>query len=226
MQSHLNTYFDKIYCINLDRRRDRWKEIEVFLNANNIKVERYSAVDGNSMGWDDSKLASGKLQSFHGIAGCVASHLNIYKLAKENNYKRVLIIEDDSDFIDNFNNLFKNLIDEVPIDWDLLYFGSIHETHNVNYPVKLTENVVKAKRIITTTCYAIKDTIYDLLINTISSDLPYIYKPIDIYLADDIQPKCNVYAFHPAVAWQRASYSDIQNGNRDYSDLMRFKNIK
>jgi len=226
MQSFLNTYFDKIYCINLDRRKDRWIEMEKFFDANNIKIERYSAVDGNPMGFDSSKLVCGKPEAFHGIAGCVASHLNIWKLAKEKNYKRVLIIEDDSDFIPNFNELFKDLISEVPEEWDLLYFGSMHETHNINFPEKITEKVVKAKRIITTTCYAIKDTIYDLAINSISFDLPFIYKPIDVYLADDIQPKCNTYAFHPPVAWQRASYSDIQNGKRDYSNMMRYKNIK
>jgi hypothetical protein len=46
----LQNYFDKIYCINLDRRIDRW---EHFLNQskkiNLDNFERVSAIDGNKL---------------------------------------------------------------------------------------------------------------------------------------------------------------------------------
>jgi len=47
----LDKYFDKIYCINLDRRKDRWKETEKELKKWGLldQVERYSAVDGTSL---------------------------------------------------------------------------------------------------------------------------------------------------------------------------------
>ena len=45
----LNLYFDKIYCINLDRRDDRWEECIVEFNKHNLIVERYKAFDGKDL---------------------------------------------------------------------------------------------------------------------------------------------------------------------------------
>ncbi|MFZ9376809.1 MAG: glycosyltransferase family 25 protein, partial [Candidatus Fonsibacter ubiquis] len=42
----LNDYFEKIYCINLDKRPDRWESAKKEFLKHNINVERYSAVDG------------------------------------------------------------------------------------------------------------------------------------------------------------------------------------
>ena len=47
----LNNYFDKIICINLDRRPDRWREAQEQFKKAGITVERFSAVDGNPRGW-------------------------------------------------------------------------------------------------------------------------------------------------------------------------------
>ena len=93
-------------------------------------------------------------------------------------------------------------------------------------PEPISNNLVRAKRIITTTCYAIKNTCYDLAIDIITKNKPEFTTAIDGYLAAGIQPKCNTYAFHPPLAWQRSSYSDIQQGNRDYSNMMKNNNIK
>jgi GR25 family glycosyltransferase involved in LPS biosynthesis len=224
----INDYFDKIICINLKRRPDRWAEMEIQLKKHNIRAIRFEAVDGNPMKWKPYKgCFEGKMQSFPGNMGCIASHVNIYKMAKENKWKRVLIIEDDCDFIDNLNEIFNNSINSLPGDWDLLYFGGVHETRGgVFVPEKIDEHFVKAKRIITTTCYAIKETAYDLAIKTILKDEPYFYTAIDGYLGAYIQPNCVTYSYHPPVAWQRASYSDIQKGDRDYSNMMKNNNIK
>jgi len=227
MGSILNSYFDKIYCINLDKRTDRWNEVQAQFKKHGIEVERFSAENGNTMGWKKDKYTL-KPGAFNGVAGCIASHIKLYKIAKENNYKNILIIEDDCDFIDDLNEKFSKLIKEVPEDWDLLYLGGVHESrYGTQFkPERLTDNVLIGKRIITTTCYAIKNTIYDLAINTVMEDFPYFYTAIDGYLGAVIQPKCKTYAFHPPFAWQRASYSDVQNGHRDYANMMRYNNIK
>ncbi len=227
MISQVNKIFDKIYCINLNKRKDRWKEITSHFNKYKIDVERFTAIEGNVFNWSNSKYTAGKPVAFNGACGCIASHLSIWKLAKQNNYKSVLIIEDDCDLEEDFLNKFTSAYNEVPNDWDLLYLGGVHETlQGIFSPDKIGNKVVQAKRIITTTCYAMRDTVYDSAINIIERDLPNPYTAIDGYLASEIQPKYKTYAFHPPLAWQRASHSDIQLAHRDYATMMRYNNIK
>jgi hypothetical protein len=47
----LKKYFDKIYCINLDRRTDRWDETQTELKKWGLENEvvRYSGIDGNTL---------------------------------------------------------------------------------------------------------------------------------------------------------------------------------
>ena len=47
----INDYFDKLICINLDKRKDRLIESQQQWSANNLIVERMSAVEGNPMEW-------------------------------------------------------------------------------------------------------------------------------------------------------------------------------
>ena len=228
----IQDYFDKIICINLAKRPDRWKQAtQEFAKAGITNVQRYYAIDGNPMEWkyvpDGKTLNQIKPQSWDGAAGCMASHVNIWKMAKENNWKNVLIIEDDCDFIPELQNIFNERVKQVPSDWDLLYLGGIHETRGGVYkPEKISQHLVKAKRMITTTCYAIKNTCYDLAINTVLADEPWFHTAVDGYLGAYVQSQCNTYAFHPPLAWQRACFSDIVNGHRDYSVMMKNNNVK
>jgi hypothetical protein len=230
----LNDYFDKIICINLDKRKDRWGDAQIQFRKAGIEVERYTAIDGNPMGWshwrdkiEGASIDNIKPRSFWGAAGCIASHTNIWKMAKENNWSNVLIIEDDCDFVDELQQRFADGIIEVPVDWDLLYFGGVHETCGGKFiPETISPNIMKCARLITTTCYAIKNTCYDLAIETVLADEPWFHTAVDGYLAAYIQPKCKPYVFHPPLVWQRGSFSDIQLGDRDYSDMMKNNNIK
>lgn len=221
----INEYFDQIICINLKKRPDRWKDVQKQFKKHNLQVTRFNAVDGNPMGWTDKHFQL-KKSSFTGAMGCLASHLDIYNLAKTNGWKNVLIIEDDCDFINDLNKIFDKSISTLPSDWDLLYFGGVHETRGGKFiPENFNEYFVKAKRIITTTCYAVNCKAYDTILDTILKDKPDFICPIDTYLGAYIQPNLNTYAYHPPLAWQRASHSDVQNGHRDYSEMMKKNNI-
>ncbi len=227
----INNYFDKIICINLNRRSDRWNQVQQQFRKAGIVAERFAAIDGNPMKWshvrNKDKPPGAKDNKFRGVAGCMASHVNIWKMAKEKGWKNVLIVEDDCDFVHELQQRFTERIGQVPIDWDLLYLGGIHETRGGVYiPEKISPHIVRAKRMITTTCYAIKDTCYDLAIDTVLEQEPWFHTAVDGYLGAYVQSKCNTYAFQPPLAWQRASFSDIVNDHRDYSHMMKNNNIK
>ena len=59
-----------------------------------------------------------------GCLGCLKSHLGVIKLALERGYKKILILEDDTEFIQPFSNFHKFC---NPLkDFDMLYLcGSI-----------------------------------------------------------------------------------------------------
>ena len=196
-------FFDKIYCINLDRRPEKWLQCEQEFNKHGLTVERFSAVDGNP-----DKIVS-KLTD--GAIGCIKSHLNIIKLAKELNLKNVLIFEDDVEFIDDLNNIFQEYYKQIPTDWGLLYFGVNHN----NLPLlKFTENLSFVKHTYTTHAYAVNNRLYDMIIETLSN----FENECDILLTK-IQELGNSYVFQPHLAWQRAGYSDILNVEANYDFL-------
>ena len=68
----LLNYFDRVYCINLDERKDRWEEcVDEFNKIDALNdVERFSAVEHE-----------------RGIAGCTLSHYEISKSVKKMDVK-------------------------------------------------------------------------------------------------------------------------------------------
>ena len=203
----LKKYFDKIYCINLDRRKDRWEETIKELDKWGLtdEVERYSGVDGNSLK-NETQIKDGEL-------GILNTHLKIINESKEKNYENILILEDDIEFTEKIK-LLDEYMSIVPNDWDMIYFGGNHNKHmgkKINY---INDKIIKLKETYGIHCVAINNSIYDLILNVIDKRK----KPIDVYYAD-IQKNYNCYGFNPSIALQRVSYSDIQNKVTDYKWL-------
>ena len=203
----LKKYFDKIYCINLDRRTDRWNETQTELKKWGLEdgVVRYSGVDGNSL--------KNKTQIKDGELGILNTHLKIINESKEKNYENILILEDDIEFTEKIK-LLDEYMSIVPNDWDMIYFGGNHNKHmgkKINY---LNDKIIKLEETYGIHCVAINNSIYDLILNVIDKRK----KPIDVYYAD-IQKNYNCYGFNPSIALQRVSYSDIQNKVTDYKWL-------
>jgi glycosyl transferase family 25 len=203
----MKNYFDKIYCINLDRRKDRWDETLLELSKWELSdsVTRFSAVDGNTL-INDTIINNGEL-------GILTTHINIINEAKEKGYKNILIIEDDIEFTEEILNL-EQYMSSVPEDWDMIYFGGNHNKHMGKQINFLNEKIIKLNETYGIHCVVINNTIYDLILDLISIR----GKPIDVYYAD-IQKSYNCYGFNPSIALQRESFSDIQNKNVNYKWL-------
>jgi GR25 family glycosyltransferase involved in LPS biosynthesis len=143
--------FTKILYINLDRRPDRKKHIEKQLSKINWtgKVERISAVDGRDL--DLSTLTSlftqkalneasttEKVNFKHGFymtrgaIGCSLSHRKAWLNILNNDDEKVLILEDDIYFNDNFINQLNNYLNNIK-DYDILYLGYHHLSHGQEY---------------------------------------------------------------------------------------------
>jgi GR25 family glycosyltransferase involved in LPS biosynthesis len=196
----LTDYFDKTYCINLDRRADKWDECLVEFNLHGLTVDRFSAVDGNVFN------PTGGLKP--GVIGCAMSHRRVIELAKGLKFKTVLILEDDVAFDPMLNYKFSEWYKEVPEGWDMLYLGGNHNTKVIE---RCSPHLLKATKTQTTHAYALRDTVYDMILdrlNNIDFDVDVIYM--------EIQKKTNAFCFTPRLAWQREGVSDIWNVHVNY----------
>lgn len=219
MPSFLNTYFDKIYCINLDRRPDRWAECEAIFKKHDLVVERVSAVDGNPDPVNIKMTASDNRVIKPGMIGCAMSHLKVCQLAKAANYNQILILEDDIDFAENLNSEFEKYILQLPANWSLLYTGGNHlGAHNVH---QVSPNIVRILNTYTTHFIGMKKNMFDVMINRVPSK---ITNPIDVIYAE-WQRQYESYCIVPHLSWQRTSFSDIENCIADYESIVRGKNF-
>jgi GR25 family glycosyltransferase involved in LPS biosynthesis len=99
---------NNIYCINLDKRPDRWTKMLIRFKKYNLNVTRVSAV---SIEDEEAKIFSKEtgIQLTNSLC-CAMSHIKVLKLAKENGYKTVFILEDDIMFIESFlDKLYKSI---------------------------------------------------------------------------------------------------------------------
>jgi len=105
----VNEYFDKVVVINLDRRADRMEKLDPQLKELGIEYERFSAVDGKELGIDPV------------IAGTM-SHVAVMKKYSD---LKVLILEDDALFVENFAERFDQVMQTLPKNYDIFYLGAL-----------------------------------------------------------------------------------------------------
>ena len=126
----VNEFFDEVFCINLDRRNDRWLEMDKKFRKLNIFATRISGTDKliPDVKKDYSLLLKEKPNTTIKTAGAYAILLTYLKLFKFilNNTKlnKVLIFEDDVLFNKNFNNEFKFQSQALPDDWGMWLLSS------------------------------------------------------------------------------------------------------
>ena len=210
----LNECFDQIYVINLDHRTDRLEEVNSLLKKYNISFKRQSGVFLKEKYPD--VLNNTTNTSSLGHLGCVLSHVNCCIDALNNNYDRILVLEDDINFIhEHIESInYESLLKEVEtVDWGLFYLGGTYndKLHKVSTyldrptgPVLGTQSVGYSKAVI------------EKIGKKIPSGPEYYTKddrlarvlPIDvIYSRSFARSRC--IAVNPILCVQNTSISDI-----------------
>jgi len=107
----------KYICLNLNKRKDRWKQAQQEFKKQGLTVERFAAIE------DENPLLSFNL-----------SQQAILQSITEN----TVVFEDDVLFL---NNNLNQYIDNAPQGWDMLYFGG-NVTENLS---KITDHWWRCK---------------------------------------------------------------------------------
>ena len=122
----MEKYVDNVYLINMDKDTERLEKVTKECKKFNINFERFSGVNPLKLSKKElNKYVSKTCQNIcpNGIIGCGISHMKIYEDALKNNYKNILVLEDDVYFDDELYEELNKAMTELPEDYDILYLG-------------------------------------------------------------------------------------------------------
>lgn len=193
-------FIDKIIYINLEKRVDRRKHIEAELKRVGVpedKIIRFAAIEDTN-----------------GALGCAKSHLSALVMAQINQWKNVLILEDDMmfntdpDISERTNTFFRNLQN---INWDVAFLSAsyfiIKERMDYTYKVEFAYLA---------NSYIVQRHYYQKLLHNYGQS---------VYLLENgekrnkagidtnwmkLMSKDNWYGIYPCIGYQHTSMSDIE----------------
>lgn len=193
------------FLINLERRPDRLEKVTEELKY---------------MGWEYNIFKAIDTSGYMGIA---LSILEVIKIAKENKYKRVMVIEDDITFMP----YSKDLVKRIESSCDDLKFGILNLAPTLNRPIKvsskndlfldmtnLPEKNEDQRDIYACNMIIFDESIYDEVEKIEGTRLHGggYYKAIDEYIFTEIVTKYQSYCPVLPIAPQTSGYSDVSNG--------------
>jgi hypothetical protein len=186
----------KAWCINLDKRPERWTEF--VHNDIPFPVDRFSGIESQD-----------------GSLGCIMSHLEVMKLF---DHGMNVIFEDDFQLIQPWS-VVEQAIGQLPADWHALYISAILHTPLVRHSDNLfrlqmgwgNHGIIYNGR-----------TIAEFVLQHTPQQINGSWRNIDSWMAHNVQPDFNCYVISPLAAIQRASYSDILRTVRKYEMSKNF----
>ena len=205
-----NSLFDHTLFINLESRVDRLIQVKAELLQWGIQnPERFNAV----------KTANGAI-------GCTMSHIKCLELAKERDYPHVFICEDDIHCVDiprmraQVEEFYKASQGDT---WDVLILGG----NNAPPYRMLNDGFMQVYNCQTTTGYIVRRHYYDKLIANFREGIKHLMRnpenhreyAIDIYWKR-LQQQDRWFMLIPLTITQRASYSNVEGREVDYSRMM------
>jgi len=155
-----------------------------------IQYERHSAVDGKELG-------------INPIFAGTMSHVEVLK---NNRDSKILVLEDDAQFVDNFNEKFEEVMQTLPNDSDIFYLGAVllNSEH-------CNQMMVRAMDTSSLHAYCINPKFKDKALaqaRTYPEHIDVAYRLI--------HRQCRAYAAKHALVKQFPSYSDLMLKDVDY----------
>jgi hypothetical protein len=224
-------FFDKIYCINLKERTDRWENC--LKNFEKYEISNYERIDAIKINGDLPSKRKGQI-------GCSLSFAKCFDKIINEKINKVLIFEDDFEFKLEKKELFEKLnksIFDLPDDWDSIYFGGTVISDYGYLPLqKYTTNLYKLQsaHCLHSTGFSLNGVkkIINLFKNTQNWHIDLInnYENMDVFLAKEYHHKTKSFITTELLCYQKINLSNIEDNTYDYSEWMNrnfnyFKNL-
>jgi GR25 family glycosyltransferase involved in LPS biosynthesis len=210
MISKLNEYFDKIYCINVGSREDRKEHIENQMLKFGLEIVFFDASVPEDLVLPEDMGDMNKYEY-----ACADSHVRLLEKIAKGRHEKVLILEDDVEFINDLNLRFDGT--KIP-DYDMLYLGLNYA--NSTYE-KLDETFSRVSYAYTTHAYAVTKKSAKKILKLINrNNLDQLKEPIDVLYAKLMcNEKNDVFVFNNPFAVQKDGHSSILQKDVNYTDL-------
>ena len=220
----LNSFFEKIYCINLDRREDRWTDCEKEFTKHGLLVERISATD-----WKDVFPDTEYTARYRGNIANLTSYIRTLEKAQSDKAASFLVLEDDVVFDDNLTESFFDYVQHLPEDWNTLYLGA---NLNGGFARTSSPNLLIPVGALTSHAIGFNSPAAEVILPILKNHLSQIYSMptntqyaqfvgVDVWLAQ-IQKDLPAYCVNPCLALQRIDYSDIEQAPANYDHVLKY----
>ena len=188
------------FYINLDKRTDRREQFESECAKMGIEVERFPAVPHSTP-----------------PIGCSRSHRDVLRIAKERGYPRVVIFEDDFEFLVSPEE-YRNILANLPEDYDVVMLS-----YDLQRSEPYSDRFGRVLEVQSASGYVVSSKFYDTLLSTWDTAIerfeehPYCHW---LYINDQswkpLQPNSRWYYSTTRVGKQRPSWSDLSQAFVDY----------
>jgi len=115
------------FVVNLDKRQDRWDNINNIKELSFLNYKRFSAINGTTLKPTlqlQRIFDNNDYNMKRGMVGCAISHIKLMiELINSSSFNYFCILEDDITVVPDFTNKFKYLQSILPKEWDLVYLG-------------------------------------------------------------------------------------------------------
>jgi GR25 family glycosyltransferase involved in LPS biosynthesis len=202
---NINTIFDEIYVLGLERKLKKMEDSVKKLNDIGITAKKNYGIDGeNKMikkKYDDLKWP--KPQNEYAY-GCLLSHLQIIEDAKLKKFKTIMVVEDDI-FLNKKHEMFGNRLAQIPEDWVLLYLGASQDFKTWNN-ITHHHGYYNAYKTDGTFAYCLRESIFDEVLELLKS-----YSGNIDTLLHVIQERHKSYVMFPNMIIADVKESSIRN---------------
>eukprot|EP00928_Gymnodinium_smaydae_P039067 TRINITY_DN26777_c0_g1_i1.p1 TRINITY_DN26777_c0_g1~~TRINITY_DN26777_c0_g1_i1.p1 ORF type:complete len:524 (-),score=60.13 TRINITY_DN26777_c0_g1_i1:284-1855(-) len=117
-----------VWVVNLDQSTDRWKLCEHEFNQHGVAAERFPATLGKALSDDELNeqcTFGARYLCTAGMIGCFVSHRRVWQRVVDEGLPAVVVLEDDVVIYPNFNERLRDLLLELPEDWDVCLLGAV-----------------------------------------------------------------------------------------------------
>lgn len=169
--------FNPVYCITVDRFKDRQKYMKNQFNNQNLHFNFHYGQDKYKINNNINNLINNnylnnnfyiknKKKINNGSLACLISHCMLYKKLLNVNGNKFLIFEDDCEILPDFFKKLSKYYNYVPKDWDMIWLG-----HNRLKGKKINKYVLKPQNNpgvgynAQHHCYLIKKSSIDKILN-------------------------------------------------------------